>query len=256
MERRSFLKGLSVFGLAAAAGAGGLLVYSNRALGQVPAPSVDLKEGWEKIDEKTGTVFERDFGVIKVKANQHLVQYEDQAIREKIRKGTLGAVDTPIALFFASKINTNINLEQIPLIKNEVISQAKKQAKNSLLDRLKEYGIKEIKKTKSRDLDLEINKKINLSVFKGYYPIEKVKFDLKDKDLNFSGSKLKMTAYLGAWTYNGYILIAGGVHPSQDYEKTYNKEITDLINMTLKLDLGLKPNKTKNEILSQIQSTT
>lgn len=257
MKRRTVLKALGVLGGLATIGAGSLFYFSNKSFAAIPAPNVELAEGWEKMSETTGTVFERSFldGSIKLVAKQHLIQYQNVALREKIKEGTLDRIDRPVALMFASKINFNVPIDEFPVVMDSVVSEVRKKAKEELKDKMRNNGIEDITQVDSLSITIDTGESTNLLVFEGAMDVGEVNFEVKGTNFSFSGGSLPVKAYLATWKHGGYILTAGGLHPSQNYTKSISKKITEMIDISVNIDLGLEPSKYESEIISQIKST-
>ena len=48
--------------------------------------------------------------------------------------------------------------------------------------------------------------------------------------------------------------VAGGAYPASNYEQTIQRTITEAIELTLEIDLGLSPSAYESELISLVQS--
>jgi len=249
---------LVVFAVLVIVIAGGVIWVVSANPNEVSAPLIPKEKlqqyGYVQIDEEETDKKISDFP--EVILIQHLVVYENSRVREDIKRKTLGMVDKSVMLFFAVKADIAPDLDNLPLVKDYVMKEAEKTAKEYFEQELKKYGLTNIQLVEEREIIVNTGETAKVFVYSAEYEIPPISFDLThDRTISLEAGSLKVTGVLAIWHHGDYIMLAGGAYPGENYVKTFRERITEAIEVTVNINLGLQPEKYEKEIMDLIKST-
>lgn len=255
MNRRTFVATLGAGTVTALAGC-------QTAVGSVAPPQVpqDALEagGWELRNERIEeTVFEEDYSVVTVEAVASGRTYADAALRDQVRADTLGTVDTDLALFSATRIDMAPAVDELGPVQSEVQSRIQDNALAQLRSRMESAGIADVEGTGSDTLEVAGGTTADLTELAGHYPIEDIQFPVReDTTIEIEGADLRVEALLAVWAADGNYLVAGGAYPAENFTRETESDLSDAINVSIDVDLGLTPEAYRGELLDLVTSVT
>ncbi|MFB6086660.1 MAG: hypothetical protein ABEJ84_07650 [Halodesulfurarchaeum sp.] len=255
MHRRSFLAALG-------AGALGSLAGCQTAVGAVALPDVPesrLKEGgWELRNRtKNETVFKKEYSFITVEAVASSVLYADAALRKEVRQDTLGAIDTDLALFSATRIDMAPSVDELGPVQAEVEDRIQQQAIAELKGRMQAAGIADIERTETASLDVASGVSAELTELSGVYRVPDIEFPVReDTTITIQGTDLSIEALLAVWAANGNYLVTGGAYPAENFARVTETDLSEAISVTIDVDLGLTPAAYREELLGLMRNVS
>ncbi|AKH98443.1 DUF6517 family protein [Halanaeroarchaeum sulfurireducens] len=255
MDRRDFLAFAGTGALASIAGC-------TSALGSVAAPDVPTDEleagGWVLQDESEETVFEETY-LITVEAKSHSLSYGDEALRAAIREKTLGHVDGTMAMFAATRIEFSPDLASLPggVGTGQIIDRTESEARSQFESRMKSAGLGNVERVGTGTLQVDTGANARLTTYEAEFPFDGVSFPVTDdRALSLSGSPIAVAGDLAVWPHDGAVLVAGGAYPAENVEETVTEELSEAITVTVDLDLGLEPERYREEVRSLVRGVT
>lgn len=252
MQRRRFL---------ALSGAGALttLAGCSSALGSVAAPVVPadrLEEGgWTLEDEYEATVFEKAFGPVTIEAKSHSLVYDDEALRAEIREKTLDRVDGTMAMFAATRIGFSPNLADLPggVATDEIVDRTEAAARSQFVSQMETAGLENVEQVDTGSLSVDTGEDARLTTFEAEFPFDGVDFPVTDdRSISLSGSPIDVAGDLAVWPHDESVLVAGGAYPAANVAETVTEDLSDAITVTVEVDLGLRPDRYREEIRSLV----
>lgn len=257
MERRTLLKlgGASI-------AAGGLTGLSGcmSAAGESPPPAVPedrlAQNGWEKQEDETQEVFNESYGPVTVSATAHTLAYADTQLAADLKEKTLGAINAPANMFFASRVTFNPDIDDLPagVGQKEINERIRTHADQSIRDRMKDSGLQDISKVGTKQLEMQTGETVDATQYEATFVYDSFSYSVKDQSITVPSGELTITGWLAVWNHDGDSLIAGGAHPAENVAFTEQKQLTEAVNITLDVDLGLTPQQYRDEILGYITS--
>lgn len=251
MDRRQFIK---------AAGLGALSLAASPAVaaGSVPAPVVPsdalAERGWERIEQRRGTVLKREVGPgVTVTGTAHTLTYEDAALRADVREKTLGSIDFAPSSFFASRLDFSPPVDDIPdsAERDRVNEQITANSKSRFEKRLRKSGLTDVRETGTEELTVETGETATLHRYAATYAFDDLVFSTPDgPTITIEGDSLAIDAWLAIWRRNDATLLAGGGYPAENFADRIERSLTDAIDLTVTVDLGLTPDAYREELLA------
>lgn len=256
MDRRDFLSAASAVGLASLAGCAGT------ASASAPAPRLDedllSSGGWKQIDQNEETVFEKSYSGFTIEAHAHTLVYEDAELRGDMKEKTMGAVASPLSILFATRIDFSPSLNNLPggIGQDKIASAVRDNAQEDFEKRLKENGLTDIKETGESTLTVDTGEEADVVELSAVYSVDDVDFQLPegDESVTIEGASLTVDAFLAAWNHGEYTLLAGGAYPAENFARSVSKDVTEAINISVDVDLGLTPEKYASETTEIVKS--
>jgi hypothetical protein len=251
MQRRSFIAALGAGALATTAGC-------QTAVGSVALPEVPTEKlqagGWKKHSEVTDeTVFEQDYDVLTVEAVASSVTYGDKALRTQVSEDTLGAVDTDLALFSATRMDMAPSVDELGPIQEQLTDRIQSAAVSQLVDRMAEAGVENVQQTDTGTIEVAGGATADLIELSGTYATPAMEFPVQaDRTITIEGTELPIDALLAVWPADGNYLVAGGAYPAANVAQTTETALTDAISVTVDVDLGLRPDAYREELLELV----
>lgn len=260
MNRREFL---AVGGVTAIGGLAGCSSPSgSEEVEGVPKPSVSESAlstgGWTKIDEMSKKMFSTEIlGLISVEAYAHTLIFEDARLRKNLKKGTMGNFDATVMSFFATRVELNPDLDKLPVGKQESISRTAEQAKARFTEQLRNQGLTDIKQTGTETFTVESGDEADVTNYSGRYSFPSMSVPLPSgESVEIEGGSIDVSGMVAIWQNDQYIIVSGGGYPAENFSKQFEKQITDMVGVTINVDLGLDPRDYEAEIEDLIKSVT
>jgi hypothetical protein len=251
MQRRRFLQVSGAAGLTALAGC-------QTAVGSVALPAVprDRLEqgGWTKQAEETDTtVFAESYGPVEVEAVASSVTYEDTALATQVAEDTLGAIETTLSIFSATRVDLAPPVDELGPIRSEVQTRIEENARTQLRTQLQEAGLQDIEQTTTGTLTVADGVEARLTEFRAVYPVEDISFPVQSgQSVTIPGTSLEIAALLAVWAADGNFLVAGGAYPAENFAQSTATELSDAISVSVDVDLGLTPESYRQELLDLV----
>jgi len=252
MHRRGYLTATGASALAALAGCTGVL-------GAVPAPKVPetaLEDGgWVQTDESQSTVYERSYGPITLTAKSHTLTYEDQDLRASIREKTLNRVDGQMALFSATRIHFSPNLADLPgdVATGTIVDRTAAAARSQFEAQMADAGLESVQQADSGTLSIETGQEAELTTYEAEFPFESVTFPVtEEQSVTVPGAAIAVAGDLAVWSHGDSVLVAGGAYPAANLTETITEHLSSAISVTVDVDLGLEPERYREEVRSLI----
>lgn len=254
MDRRTFLS--TALGAAATTALAGC----STAVAEVPPPNIPEKRlrdgGWHRTGESDEVVFDRTYAGVRVTATQHTLQYADRALREEIRERTLGAVDSPLAVFFATRVDFTPDLDGLPMGigRDQLLSTVEESAKGQFERQLESAGLQNIRERDTGTLTVNTGERADLTRYAAEFPFQGFEVQVtEDRSVSLEGGSFTVAGRIAVWHHGDYVLIAGGANPAQNFARTETEQLSDGIAVTVDIDLGLAPEEYRSEVLGLIK---
>lgn len=251
MDRRSFLASAAGVGAAALAGCAS-------ASGEVPPPRVSQEQldqgGWKRVADETRTVFEQDFGPATLTATARSRQYVDAELTATIQEQTLGAVQVPLMVFNATRVGFSPDLDSVPIAKGQIKDRVAANAREQFEASLEERGLVDIKMTEKGSLAVDTGESADNYHYTAAFPLDDLAFDVRGQQVTIEGGKLDVQGWLAAWNHDGATFVAASACPGQDFERSIDRDLSEAINVSVDIDLGLTPDAYRKECLALMRS--
>jgi hypothetical protein len=259
MDRRTFLGTSSVAAAVGLSGCG--FLGTATAAVQPPEVPADLLEagGWREDGTESGEVFTQEYAAGTVTARGHTIRYQDEALRREIAEKTLGAVTDQLSVFFATRIEFDPDLDDLPLGigRDEVLARTKRSAKQDFETEMEADGLTEIEVLGESTLDVETGQEADLVRYGAVYPVDDFGFTVTGGEtISLEGEPVPVRGWLAVW-YNEAAestLVSGAVHAAENYTDTIDKELSSALDMRLDIDLGLTPEAYREEAFGLMRS--
>lgn len=243
----------------ATASVGALALVGGVSAASVPAPVVSKERldagGWTMTDDATETMFEADLGMVTVTATGHTRTYEDAALRTEVSEKTLGHIDFAPASFFATRVEFSPDLADLPGGEAVLRDRLEREAKDEFEAHLRDLGLTDVREVGSAETTVDTGETASLTEFDATYSFEEFSLSMEgDVELTLPGGSLPIGAWLAVWRHGDYYLVAGGGYPAENYVDEIERSITDGIDVTVSIDLGLTPGAYHDELLGLLKS--
>ncbi|ESP87270.1 DUF6517 family protein [Candidatus Halobonum tyrrellensis] len=240
MHRRRFLAGAAVAGAAGLAGCG-------TASGAPRPPSLPDERlddgGWERTTETEQALFSETVAGAEVSATAVTRVYDDAALRATVSERTLGAVDAPLATFFASRVTFRPNIAEVPLesAREQLAARAAEAARAEFEAQLRAAGLSDVTPADGGTTTVATGESADRTDYTAAFAFDDLSFPVGERDLTVEGGEVAVAGFLAAWVHDGGLLIAGGAHPAENFARTVERDLSDSIAVTVDVDLGLTP---------------
>jgi len=254
MDRRRFIGGVGAVGLGALAGC-------TNALGTVAPPEVpesQLEEGgWERSDRTEETVLDQSYGPINVTAKSTTLTYSDTALATEIEEKTLGRIDGTLAIYAASHINFDPNLNNLPgdVGRKEVVNEVATQARSQFAQRMRDQGLENVEEVGEAEFTTDSGKSPGLATYRGEFPVGTLEFDADGETFTLDVDTIEVAGDLAVWNEGDFVVVAGGAYPAENYADTVSRDLSDAIDVTVDVDLGLTPDEYRTEVRDLMAAT-
>lgn len=251
MDRRTFIR-------AAGLGAVSLAGTPVAAAGSVPAPVVPAdalaERGWKQVERSKGTVFSESVAPgVTVTATAHTLAYEDADLRREVKAKTLDAIDFAPSSFFASRLDFSPPVDDVPneSARAKVQRRVEESSKSRFEERLRGYGLTDVRGIGTEELAVETGETATLHAYGATYAFDDMTFSTPGgPTITIEGDSLDVDAWLAIWRRDDATLLAGGGYPAENFADTIERSITDAIDLTVTIDLGLTPDAYRKELFS------
>lgn len=251
MDRRSFLASVVTAGAAALAGC-------TASAEDVPPPEATadaFDDRWELIDSTGRTVFEESYGGVSLVATEHRVTYEQRALRERTAENTLDRVDTPLALFFATRIDFTPSIDSVPVAHGEIMDRIEEESKESFEGQLRDSGLEDVREVGEGTFHTDTGHDADRFEYAATAPLDGFSFDLaEDRGIELDLDGLGIAGELAVWHDGDDALVAGGIHPGENVDERIEDDLTPAIDVTVEIDMGFEPARYEEELLAIMRS--
>jgi hypothetical protein len=253
MDRRRFLGAAAATGLAGFAGC-------STTVGTVAKPKVPQGQlddgGWEQIADEHSTVLDREFSGVSVTAKAHTVTYEKAALRREIEEKTLGQVSGQFALFSATRVDMAPPLDEIPGVKDRVLDTTEENAREQFRGQMRDAGLENVEQVDTGTLTVDTGEEARLTTYEAEFPMPSIEFPVtENQTITIEGGAVEVLGDLVVWHNGEYVLVAGGAHPVQNVERDIDQELSEAIDVSVSIDLGLTPDAYQEELRGLITAT-
>jgi len=254
MNRRRFLGGAGVVGLGALAGC-------TNALGSVAPPQVPEQQlnnsGWEQTDRSEETVLDESYGPVNVTAKSATLTFSDTALADEVSEKTLGRIEGTLAIYAASHINFDPNLNNLPagVGTEEVVSETETQARQQFKQRMRDQGLENVEQVDEEEFTTDSGRSPGLATYRGEFPVGTIEFDANDETFTLDVGTIEVAGDLAVWNQGEYVVVAGGAYPAENYAETVENDLSDAISVAVDVDLGLTPGEYREEVRSLMAAT-
>ncbi|WP_396613986.1 hypothetical protein ACH9L7_19825 (plasmid) [Haloferax sp. S1W] len=259
--RREFLATSAVAGTGLIAGCGSQIEASpgENSDKDVPAPSVDIPDGWEVTTPNSKPIVfveGKDLGVSWT-AVGHTKLYENKKLRERIKQETFGKIDQTLMVAFASRIDFFSSIAHLGTsFQQETINS---EVRSQMRDRMTEFGLTEVTYKGEVQREEETNPS-KFHKWTAYYPVDEIPVNDVDipnveKDsFTIGGKNLKIGGLAGVWKEGKSLLAAGGVYPADYYNERQEWDVSGAIHLSLDIEMGFQPTNYNHQIKSIMDS--
>lgn len=259
MRRRDFLKGATAagisIGLAGCSAPSGGSDYSAK---DVRAPRIAHSgSGWELVNRRQEMVREFSLGPLSVETFQHTLFYEKMSLRERINEGTMGNFDQTIMLFFASVIDLSPSLDELPfgVGVDQILSRIESEVENQLKREMRNKGLSGISLETTGTMEIDTGEEASGRLYTAAYTFSDMSVSLPTGDeMTIEGDSMPIRGMFAVWHNGESALVGGGAWPTENFQQTVSEDLTDMITVSVDIDLGLTPQQYGAEIHSLITS--
>lgn len=223
---------------------------SNR---DVPPPSVDLPDGWKPVSEDTepqvlkqGSKFGMNYSAVG-----HTRQYENARLRSRIEEETMGRVDRPLCITFATRIDFFPSFVHIgaETMRDEIRSTVKSEFRG----KLEEFGVVNVEEQGTVDSPAAGGPSEAFR-YTAAYPVEDFEINgvnipnLDRSSFTVEGKLLPIEGLVATWKAGKHQFAAGGVFPADTYTRQKTFDLTGGVELTLDIDLDLQPSQYRQTV--------
>lgn len=251
MHRRRFLAGAAAAGAAGLAGCG----TASGAPRPPDLPDDHLDEGgWERTRATEQELLSRSVAGVEVSATAVTRVYDDAALRAAVRERTLGAVDAPLANFFASRVAFRPNIAEVPVAsaRKELAARAAEAARGEFEAQLRAAGLSDVTASDGGTTTVAAGVEADRTDYEATFGFDDLSFPVGDSDLTVEGGEVAVEGFLAAWVHDGGLLLGGGAHPAENFARTVERDLSESISVTVDVDLGLTPDAYAAELESLV----
>lgn len=252
MDRRRFLEVTGGLGALSLAG------VPVSAAASLPAPVVPGEKlesgGWVKTDQRRETVFQQEVGAgMTVTATAHTLTYEDEALRTDVAEKTLGTIAFAPSSFFASRLDFSPPIDDVPneSSRRQIRERVETHANEEFAARLREYGLDDVERTETAEIEVGTGETAALYRYAATYAFDDITFTMEGgPSITIPGDSLDIDGWLAVWRRGDSYRIAGGGYPAENFSNTIERSLTEAIDVTVSIDLGLTPDDYRDELVS------
>lgn len=262
ISRRKFLAASAAAGAVVTAGCGGKVETSPGEASDkdVPAPSVNVPDGWELTTPNSeSVVFDKgeDFG-INWTAVGHTNLYENVKLRNRIKEETFGRINRQLMVGFASRIDFFPTYAHLGTgFKQDTIDS---QIRSKMQSQMKGFGLKEIT-YQGESQRMGSSNPSSYHKWTGKYPIEEISIEdvniphVEKDSFTIGGEDLEIAGIAAVWKEGTHLLAAGGVYPAERYSEREKWDVSGAVHLSLQIEMGFRPNLYDRQIKSIMDST-
>ena len=260
MERRQFLGSTAAVGGAALAGrvddrSADVNVQSQNGPDPPSVPVEDADGGWVVDRDRSGTFSDRDMGITSTGTT---VAYVDQGLDETLQERTMGTGFRDVRMFFATRVGYSPSVDRLPfgLGRGAVVNRTEANARDRFEQRLEDAGLEDVERRGTRNIDIHGGPTTDLLLYDAEYPYDGFEFEAGGSTVSVAGDPVAVEGMLATWydRRERATFVAGAVNPAENYERTVDRRLTEAVNLTLDVDLGLTPEDYREESLELVRS--
>lgn len=256
MERRQLLLGGAAAGAAGIAGCVGAAALGgwfrrDESLREPVITSDVLDEGWELVEATEDEVFEQEIGPVTVTVRESRVMYENVALREDVREKTLESVDSQLTMAFVTAIELSPALDQTPagIGRGDLMDEISQTAQIEFENELIANGLDDVERVRTDEWDTFAGHRARLFEYGASFPVEPISFDVAgETSVEIDGTDLDVAGWLSVWHDGTFAYIAGGAHPDENFSTEQDEELSELIDLSLGIDLELDPDTYREDL--------
>ncbi|MFB6156031.1 MAG: hypothetical protein ABEJ22_09055 [Haloferacaceae archaeon] len=250
MDRRRFLAAAGSLGIASLAGCA--------AVSGSPRPPVvperELRDGgWKLVDESQEQAFEQAIAGFTFTATTTTRRYVDQRLADDVTEKTLGEVAGEMSTFFAAAVTFDPDLTNLPggAGREELLDRTEENARREFESQMERAGLTNVSQTDTGSFDVDTGETARLTTYEADFPFEGFSFDVtNDASVDVEGDAIPVEGLLAVWYHDRAILVSGGAFPASNYADTTTKDLSDAVTVTVDIDLGLTPQRYREELRS------
>lgn len=260
MDRRQFLGSTAAVGGAALAGrvdesSADVNVRSENGPEAPSVPVADADGGWVVDRDRSGTFSDSGMGITSTGTT---VAYVDRGLAETLRERTMGTGFRDLRLFFATRIDYSPSVDRLPfgLGRDVVVNRTASNARDRFERRLEDAGLEDVERRETRNVDIDDGPKTGLELYDAAYPYDGFEFEAGGSTVSVAGDPIAVEGLLATWYDRGAraTFVAGAVNPAENYQRTVDRRLTEAVDLTLDVDLGLTPDAYREESLELVRS--
>ena len=248
MDRRRFLAAAGSLGIASLAGCS--------AVQGAPRPPVVpeglLRDGgWELVDESRQQAFEQSVVGVSFTATTTTRRYEDRRLAREVTEKTLGEVTGEMSTFFATAVTFDPDLTNLPggVGRAQLLDRTEENARSQFESQMRSAGLTEVSQADTGDFDVATGESARSTVYEAAFPFDGFAFDVTDDaSIAVEGGTIPVEGHLAVWYHDGAVLVSGGAFPAGSYADTTTKELSAAVSVTVDIDLGLTPERYREEL--------
>lgn len=255
MHRREYL------GAAATAGLVGLAGCS-QASGAVAPPEVPedlLSAGnWEQVDSRQETVFEQSYGPVTVTADANTLVFEDVGLRDELAEKTLDQVSGQFSLFSATHVELRPGIDELPagVGRGQILDRTEENARRQFRREMEAAGLANVEQVETGTLTVDTGEDARLTSYAAEFPFQDVSFEVAaGETITIEGAPIRVAGDLAVWHHGGFVVIAGGAYPGENFTRNVTKELSSAITVDVSVDLGLTPDAYREEVRGLMRAT-
>lgn len=256
MDRRAFLAGVGTAGVAGLAGCSSPSTEGSTdgsgGRTDVPAPGVDARAlesgGWERTDELAEQVLDTSVSVVEVEGYSHTLVYGNRALRDRLRRETLGAFDAPVMQFFASRIELDPAVDDLPfgIGLDRILTRMHERAEGTFVGRLRDQGLSNPRTVDRATPDLDRGRTTTYAAEFDYGAME---IPIAGGEaMTVPGGSLAVRGLVSVWKGEGSLFVAGGACPGENFAESLTREVTGAVTVDVDVDLRLAPDEYWREL--------
>ncbi|MFC7135673.1 hypothetical protein ACFQRB_01795 [Halobaculum litoreum] len=181
--------------------------------------------------------------------------FDDVALREAVRERTLGALDAPLANFFAARIAFSPNLADVPVasVREELAARAGEAARGQFEAQLEAAGLTDVSASDAGTLTVATGEEAALTEYTAAFEFDAISFEVRGEPISLEGGRVDVEGVLASWIHDGGLLLSGGAYPAQNVARTVERELSEAITVSVDADLGLEPERYADEVASLVE---
>jgi len=212
--------------------------------------------GWRNMDESRETMTQ-SISAVDINGYIHQEMYEDMELRESLYEGTMGNFDATVRVFSAGKVNLDPSVDQLPfgVGQSKILDNIESNAKSEFKREMRNQDLQNVRETRSTQTEFNDGTDVRATRYAAdfRYPSMTVPLEGMD-DITIEGGSLRVGGLLAVWHNGTDALIAGGAYPAEPFEESIKREVTDLVTVTIDIDLQLEPQRYARELGNLIAS--
>ncbi len=252
-------RGLAVLTVFLVLGASGCVGPEEKEPVSTTAPVVSdsllQQGGWGDKSTEGDKVLDDSFGPVRVVAVTSTEIYYDTELRRDVKADTMGNFDQDLSTFFATRVDFDPELTTIPIISSMVMGEVKDDTQEQFETQLEDAGMVNVRETDKSSLTVDTGETAEVYEYSAEYRFRDIEVPVTDgKTMTIQGDTMRVNGILAIWKHGDDVMAAGGVYPAEDFETSTTTDLTDAITVSVDIDLGLQPQRYRNELVNLIKT--